>query len=192
MKIGIYGGSFNPVHNGHLNIVKYVLNQLKLDKIIVIPVGKPSHRADNLESGILRTEMCRAAFENISGVEVSGIETDKDKISYTINTLKKIIEIYGEKNDFYEIIGEDSAYHFKEWKNYEEILELSKVVVLRRKGYVGTIQHKNMIYLESPFFNISSTEIREKIKNKIDISNLVPIKVKKMIEEQQLYEYFFI
>lgn len=130
MKIGIYGGSFNPVHNGHLNIVKYVLNQLKLDKIIVIPVGKPSHRADNLESGILRTEMCRAAFENISGVEVSGIETDKDKISYTINTLKKIIEIYGEKNDFYEIIGEDSAYHFKEWKNYEEILELSKVVVL--------------------------------------------------------------
>ena len=188
MKIGIYGGSFNPVHNGHLNIVKYVLNQLKLDKIIVIPVGKPSHRADNLESGILRTEMCRAAFENISGVEVSGIETDKDKISYTINTLKKIIEIYGEKNDFYEIIGEDSAYHFKEWKNYEEILELSKVVVLRRKGYVGTIQHKNMIYLESPFFSISSTEIREKIKNKIDISNLVPIKVKKIIEEKKLYE----
>ena len=59
---------------------------------------------------------------------------------------------------------------------------------MRRKGYVGTIQHKNMIYLESPFFNISSTEIREKIKNKIDISNLVPIKVKKIIEEKKLYE----
>ena len=88
MKIGIYGGSFDPVHNGHLNIVKYVLNQLNLDKIIVIPVGRPSHRANNLETGTLRTEMCRAAFENISGVEVSGIETDKDKTSYTINTLK--------------------------------------------------------------------------------------------------------
>lgn len=187
MKIGIYGGSFNPVHYGHLNIVKYVLNQLKLDKIIVIPVGKPSHKANNLESGILRTEMCRAAFENLHNVEVSGIETDKDKISYTINTLKKIIEIYGEKNDFYEIIGEDSAYHFKEWKNYEEILKLSKVVVLRRKGYIGAIQHKNMIYLESPFFDISSTEIREKIKNKIDISNLIPEKVKKIIEEKKLF-----
>lgn len=187
MKIGIYGGSFDPVHNGHLNIVKYVLNQLNLDKIIVIPVGRPSHRANNLEAGTLRTEMCRAAFENISGVEVSGIETDKDKTSYTINTLKKIIEIYGNKNEFYEIIGEDSAYHFKEWKNYEEILELSKVVVLRRKGYPGEIQHKNMIYLESPFFDVSSTEIREKIKNKIDISTLVPEKVKKIIEEKNLY-----
>lgn len=188
MKIGIYGGSFNPVHNGHLNIVKYVLNELKLDKIIVIPVGKPSHKADNLELGALRIEMCKVAFENLHNVEVSDIETDKDKISYTINTLKKIIKIYGKKNDFYEIIGEDSAYHFKEWKNYEEILQLSKVVVLRRKGYIGEIQHENMIYLESPFFNVSSTEIREKIKNKIDITNLVPKKVKKIIEENNLYK----
>ncbi|MDU1909806.1 nicotinate-nucleotide adenylyltransferase [Fusobacterium sp.] len=188
MKIGIYGGSFNPVHNGHLNIVKYVLNELKLDKIIVIPVGRPSHKADNLELGALRIEMCKAAFENLHNVEVSDIETDKDKISYTINTLKKIIKIYGKKNDFYEIIGEDSAYHFKEWKNYEEILQLSKVVVLRRKGYIGEIQHENMIYLESPFFNVSSTEIREKIKNKIDITNLVPKKVKKIIEKNNLYK----
>ena len=90
MKIGIYGGSFNPVHNGHLNIVKYILHQLKLDKIIVIPVGKPSHRADNLESSASRIEMCRAAFENIPNVEVSEIEIAKDKTSYTINTLKKI------------------------------------------------------------------------------------------------------
>lgn len=188
MKIGIYGGSFNPVHNGHLNIVKYILNQLKLDKIIVIPVGKPSHRADNLESAASRIEMCRAAFENIHNVEVSEIEIAKDRTSYTINTLKKIIQIYGSKNEFYEIIGEDSAFHFKEWKNYEEILQLSKVVVLRRKGYIGEIQHENMIYLESPFFNISSTEIREKIKNKIDITNLVPKKVKKIIEENNLYK----
>lgn len=187
MKIGIYGGSFNPVHNGHLNVVKYVLDQLKLDKIIVIPVGNPSHRANDLESGSVRVKMCKAAFENLHNVEVSELETDRDKTSYTINTLKKIIEIYGKKNDFYEIIGEDSAYHFKEWKNYEEILELSKVVVLRRKGYIGIIQHENMIYLESPFFDISSTEIRKKIKNKIDISNLVPEKVKKIIEEKKLY-----
>ncbi len=187
MKIGIYGGSFNPVHNGHVNIVKYVLEQLNLDKIIVIPVGKPSHRINNLETAELRIEMCRAAFENISHVEISEIETNKDNVSYTIDTLKKIMEIYGEANEFYEIIGEDSAYYFKEWKNYEEILELSKVVVLRRKGYVGEIKHKNMIYLESPFFNISSTEIRKKIKNKIDTCNLIPEKVKRIIDEKKLY-----
>lgn len=188
MKIGIYGGSFNPVHWGHINVVKYVLEKLELDKILIIPVGTPSHRADNLVSGELRVKMCQAAFENIDKTEVSDIETKSDTLSYTIDTLKKIRKLYGKENEFYEIIGEDSAYYFDMWKDYLEILELSKVVVLRRKGYTGLLTHPNLLYLDSPFFNVSSTEIRGRLKNSRDISILLPEKVKRIIEEYNLYK----
>lgn len=188
MKIGIYGGSFNPVHWGHINVVKYVLEKLELDKILIIPVGTPSHRADDLAPGELRFKMCQVAFENIDKIQVSDIEIKSGKLSFTIDTLKNIREIYGEDNEFYEIIGEDSAYYFDMWKDYLEILNLSKVVVLRRKGYVSHLTHKNLMYLDSPLFNVSSTEIRQRIKNSRDISFLLPEKVEKIMNENNLYK----
>ena len=187
MKIGIYGGSFNPIHNAHVEIVKFILEQLKLDKIIVIPVGKASHRDDVMVSGKFRKKMCELAFENEEKVFVSDIEIKNKNISYTIDTLKKLISLYGEDNEFYEIVGEDSAYNFSKWKDYNQILELSKVVVFQREGYNGGVEHENVIYLDTPLYNISSTIVRNQIKNNKDISKIVPKKVANFIKENSLY-----
>lgn len=187
MRIGIYGGSFNPIHLGHEQIARFVLKELNLDKLIVIPVGIPSHRENNHKNSMLRLEFCKRVFEDDKNIEVSDIEIRKNNVSYTYDTLLELIDIYGKDNEFFEIIGEDSLENFKTWKNYKEILNLSKLVVLKRKNYNGDIfdeEHKNIIYLKNPYFDFSSTEIRNRLKNGEDISELVNPKIKNILLEE--------
>ena len=192
MKIAIYGGSFNPMHIGHEKIVDYVLKNLHMDKIIIIPVGIPSHRENNLEQSNIRLKICREIFKNNKKVEVSDIEIKAEGKSYTYDTLLKLIQIYDKDNEFFEIIGEDSLKNLKTWKNYKELLNLCKFIVFRRKDDKNTeidsefLNNKNIIILENEYYNISSTEIRNKVKNKEDISGLVNKKVKKIIEKEYI------
>lgn len=192
MKIAIYGGSFNPMHIGHEKIVDYVLKNLEMDKIIIIPVGIPSHRENNLEQSNTRLKICREIFKNNKKVEVSDIEIKSEWKSYTYDTLLKLIKIYGKDNEFFEIIGEDSLKNLKTWKNYKELLNLCKFIVFRRKDDKNTeidsefLNNKNIIILENEYYNISSTEIRNKVKNGEDITGLVNEKVKKIIEKEYI------
>ena len=190
MKIAIYGGSFNPMHIGHEKIVDYVLKNLDMDKIIIIPVGIPSHRENNLEESDTRLKICREIFKSNEKVEVSDIEIKSERKSYTYDTLLKLIEIYGKDNEFFEIIGEDSLKNLKTWKNYKELLNLCKFIVFRRKDDKNTkidsefLNNKNIIILENEYYNISSTEIRNKVKNGEDITGLVNEKVKNLIKKE--------
>ena len=192
MKIAIYGGSFNPMHIGHEKIVDYVLKNLDMDKIIIIPVGIPSHRENNLEQSDTRLKICKEIFKNNKKVEVSDIEIKAEGKSYTYDTLLKLIEIYDKDNEFFEIIGEDSLKNLKTWKNYKELLNLCKFIVFRRKDDKNTkidsefLNNKNIIILENEYYNMSSTEIRNKVKNKEDISGLVNEKVKNLIEKEYI------
>lgn len=192
MKIAVYGGSFNPMHIGHEKIVDYVLKNLDMDKIIIIPVGIPSHRENNLEQSKTRLKICKEIFKNNEKVEVSDIEIKAEGKSYSYDTLLKLIEIYGKDNEFFEIIGEDSLKNLKTWKNYKELLNLCKFIVFRRKDDKNTeidsefLNNKNIIILENEYYNISSTEIRNKVKNKEDISGLVNEKVKNLIEKEYI------
>ena len=192
MKIAVYGGSFNPMHIGHEKIVDYVLKNLHMDKIIIIPVGIPSHRENNLEQPDTRLKICRDIFKNNKKVEISDIEIKAEGKSYSYDTLLKLIEIYGKDNEFFEIIGEDSLKNLKTWKNYKELLNLCKFIVFRRKDDKNTeidsefLNNKNIIILENEYYNISSTEIRNKVKNKEDISGLVNEKVKNLIEKEYI------
>ena len=195
MKIGIFGGSFNPVHLGHFQMIKAVFEKIKLDKIIIVPVGVPSHRENNLIDGKYRFEMCQIAFENIEKVEISDIEINKKEPSYTYDTLMEIKEKYLNA-EFYEIIGEDSFNYFVEWKNYKEILQNSKIIVLKRKNR-NEDERKNVlkdiklkerfIYIENEHFNYSSTNVRENIELGKPITNMVPSLVEKYIEKNNLY-----
>ena len=192
MKIAIYGGSFNPMHIGHEKIVDYVLENLNMDKIIIIPVGIPSHRENNLEQSDTRLKICKEIFKNNKKVEVSDIEIKSKEKSYTYDTLLKLIQIYDKDNEFFEIIGEDSLKNLKTWRNYKELLNLSKFIVFRRKDDKDIeidpefLNNKNIIILENEYYDISSTEIRNKVKNKEDISELVNKKVKKIIEKEYI------
>ena len=192
MKIAVYGGSFNPMHIGHEKIVDYVLKNLDMDKIIIIPVGIPSHRENNLEQSNTRLKICREIFKSNEKVEVSDIEIKAEGKSYSYDTLLKLIQIYDKDNEFFEIIGEDSLKNLKTWKNYKELLNLCKFIVFRRKDDKNTeidsefLNNKNIIILENEYYNISSTEIRNKVKNKEDISGLVNEKVKNLIEKEYI------
>lgn len=192
MKIAVYGGSFNPMHIGHEKIVDYVLKNLDMDKIIIIPVGIPSHRENNLEQSNTRLKICKEIFKNNEKVEVSDIEIKAEGKSYSYDTLLKLIQIYDKDNEFFEIIGEDSLKNLKTWKNYKELLNLCKFIVFRRKDDKNTeidsefLNNKNIIILENEYYNISSTEIRNKVKNKEDISGLVNEKVKNLIEKEYI------
>lgn len=192
MRIAIYGGSFNPMHIGHEKIVDYVLNNLNMDKIIIIPVGIPSHRENNLEQSDTRLKICKEIFKGNKKIEVSDIEIKGEGKSYTYDTLLKLIDLYGENNEFFEIIGEDSLKSLKTWKNYEELLKICKFIVFRRKDDKNIqideefLNNKNIIILENEYYDISSTEIRNMVKNNEDISAFVNKKVKKLIEKEYL------
>ncbi|EHI79327.1 nicotinate-nucleotide adenylyltransferase [Fusobacterium sp. oral taxon 370 str. F0437] len=192
MRIAIYGGSFNPMHIGHEKIVDYVLNNLNMDKIIIIPVGIPSHRENNLEQSDTRLKICKEIFKGNKKIEVSDIEIKSEGKSYTYDTLLKLIDLYGENNEFFEIIGEDSLKNLKTWKNYEKLLKICKFIVFRRKDDENIqideefLNNKNIIILENEYYNISSTEIRNMVKNNEDISNFVNKKVKKLIEKEYI------
>ena len=192
MRIAIYGGSFNPMHIGHEKIVDYVLNNLNMDKIIIIPVGIPSHRENNLEQSDTRLKICKEIFKGNKKIEVSHIEIKSEGKSYTYDTLLKLMDLYGENNEFFEIIGEDSLKSLKTWKNYEELLKICKFIVFRRKDDKNIqideefLNNKNIIILENEYYDISSTEIRNMVKNNEDISAFVNKKVKKLIEKEYL------
>jgi nicotinate-nucleotide adenylyltransferase len=192
MRIAIYGGSFNPMHIGHEKIVDYVLNNLNMDKIIIIPVGIPSHRENNLEQSDTRLKICKEIFKGNKKIEVSDIEIKSKGKSYTYDTLLKLMDLYGENNEFFEIIGEDSLKSLKTWKNYEELLKICKFIVFRRKDDKNIqideefLNNKNIIILENEYYDISSTEIRNMVKNNEDISAFVNKKVKKLIEKEYL------
>ena len=186
MRIGIYGGSFNPIHKGHVNIIKYVMKEKKLDKIIVVPVGNPSHR-EGLISGRIRLEMAAAACGEIENIEVSDIEIREEETSYTYNTFLKLKATY-QGAEFYEIIGEDSADYLHEWKDYEKMVEEVKFIVLKRRGFDYTPAHSNIEVLESPIFPYSSTEVREAIAEGKDTSNMICEKVAEIIKRYKLYE----
>ena len=192
MRIAIYGGSFNPMHIGHEKIIDYVLNNLNMDKIIIIPVGTPSHRENNLEQSDTRLKICKEIFKGNKKIEVSDIEIKSEGKSYTYDTLLKLIDLYGENNEFFEIIGEDSLKNLKTWKNYEKLLKICKFIVFRRKDDENIqideefLNNKNIIILENEYYNISSTEIRNMVKNNENISNFVNKKVKKLIEKEYI------
>jgi nicotinate-nucleotide adenylyltransferase len=186
MKIGIYGGSFNPVHNGHLKVAEWILDKVKLDKIIWVPLYKPYHKEIiDLEEPEHRYNMLKLALKNKKKYEISRVEIDDKIISYTLDTLLKLRNQYP-GNEFYEIIGGDSAETFQTWKDYKEILENAKVLVYSRRGHEVKIT-ENMELIEAPYLDISSTLIREKVENGESISGLVPKTVEEYIYNNKLY-----
>ncbi|MGL5709463.1 MAG: nicotinate-nicotinamide nucleotide adenylyltransferase, partial [Cetobacterium sp.] len=104
----------------------------------------------------------------------------------TYDTLLEVIKMYP-NSEYFEIIGEDSGAYFQKWKNYEEILKLSKVVILQRKGYTTTIKNQNIIHIKNKFLNFSSTELRKAVMSGYSIENMVPKEIEEFIKNNKLY-----
>jgi len=166
-RIGIFGGSFNPIHVGHIALAQAVLRQCALDEVwLMVSPQNPLKRndADLLDDG-LRFEMAQRALEDVDGVRACDYEFHLPKPSYTWNTLQHLTEDYPNYT-FILLIGGDNWAHFQRWRHWKDILWHHNVIVYPRDQYQGTI--------DVPLLPISSTEIRQKVRAGESIEGLVP------------------
>ena len=196
MKIGIFGGAFNPVHNGHLNIADAFYEDLKLDKMLLIPTANPPHKSGaGLLSGDDRINMLRLAIEN-KPYEISTIEFERNDKSYTYNTLLELKRLYPEA-DLFLIIDADQIINFEKWYRYSDILDMVTLCASARESEEEKqiiIKSAQRLGIQDRFYmsgravlRVSSSEIRDKIKNGSDVSKLLPKKVFDYISEKGLY-----
>ncbi len=188
MKIGILGGSFNPVHIGHLAIAEEALSMLSLDEMYLIPAFIPPHKQDlNLLSATVRLHLLHEATKNTM-IKVSSYEIDRAEVSYTIDTIR----YFKRNNDVVLCVGADSALHFETWKAYKEILSSAQVAVYPRPGTglddVRKKWQESFLYCDMPLLDISSTDIRERIIAERPYRWFVPQRVWEIIDKERLFQ----
>ncbi|MER3498595.1 MAG: nicotinic acid mononucleotide adenylyltransferase [Chitinophagaceae bacterium] len=189
MKIGLYFGSFNPVHIGHLIIANHLLNESDLNKVwFIVSPQNPFKASSSLLNEYNRLHMVRLAIENDNRLNASNIEFHLPKPSYTVNTLTYLKEKYPQ-HEFFIIMGSDSFQNLDKWKNYEVIVKNYKIYIYKRTGFeVANDLNANIEIVEAPLLNISSTEIRKLIQQNKSIKYLVPEAVRGEIEAAGYYK----
>lgn len=197
-KYGIFGGSFNPIHYGHLMICEYIKEEMGLDKVIFIPTGNPPHK-DLEVSAEDRYEMVRLAISPNPDFEISDIETTRDKMSYTVDTIRELKKIYKEEK-LYFLIGLDSLFQLKTWMKIGDLSQEIEFVVALRPGYLDKEEiNKEIDFLrenfgtkinliKTPLYEISSTDLRDRIHEGKSLRYLIPKKVLDYIEESGFYK----
>ncbi len=189
MKVGLYFGSFNPVHTGHCIIAAHVVNYTELKQVwMVVSPLNPFKVSSSLLNEYHRLHLVQLALEEESTLKASDIEFHLPRPSYTIDTLTYLDEKYPQ-HTFSVIMGSDSYQNLARWKNAHVIMERYNVYVYTRPGFpVVEPAQPNIHVLSAPFLDISSTRIRESIRMKKSISFLVPGKVKDEIERNGYYK----
>ena len=188
-KVGLFFGSFNPVHVGHLIIANYMANYTDLDEVwFVVSPQNPFKEKKSLGNMYDRLEMVNLAIEDTDHLQVSNIEFSLPQPSYTIDTLIHLAERYPNK-EFSLVMGEDNLMGISKWKNYEIILRDYHIYVYPRPGYDAGDwkKHPSVTLTETPYMDLSATFIRKAIKDKKDIRFLTPDKVINFIDKKGLY-----
>lgn len=200
MKTAIFGGSFNPVHNGHINLVKEICRKVSLDRVIVMPTYISPFKKDDsgfVADGKDRLEMCRLAFEDCGFAEVSDYELSRAQVSYSVDTVAHFREIYPHDELFF-IMGSDMLLSFEKWHRFRDILKMCSLIAASREDKqrdLDRLEEKaeqlraygQVIITEISAYEMSSTLIREKIMKNQDISCYMPEKVVKYIEDNHIY-----
>ncbi|MES2417495.1 MAG: nicotinate (nicotinamide) nucleotide adenylyltransferase [Bacteroidota bacterium] len=189
MKTGLFFGSFNPIHIGHLIIANYMANHSGLDEVwFVVSPQNPLKEKSSLGNVYDRLEMAKLATESAQNIRVSDIELSLPKPSYTIDTLTYLKEKYPEK-EFALIMGADNLVSLKKWKNYEVLLKNYQIYVYPRPGAEVSEweKHPSIVFTQTPLMEISSTFIRQAIKENKNVQFFVPDKVLKFMEQKNMY-----
>jgi len=185
-KIGLFGGTFDPIHIGHIRALIESFEQLKLDYILVIPNYLPPHKKVKNFAGEHRIRMLELAIKDLNFCKLSFIEYERKRPVYTVETIKMLKKRYKEA-EFFLIIGEDSLRDFHTWYKPEEIKKLVNIAVYPRLKNSIKLLYKDVYWIEGPLITVSSTEIKEKVKNKLSIFGLVPFLVEDYIIKNKIY-----
>ncbi|WP_461818119.1 nicotinate-nucleotide adenylyltransferase [Faecalimonas sp.] len=196
MKIGIVGGTFDPIHNGHLMLGAYAYDNFQLDKIWFMPNGNPPHKSEEINVDF-RLDMVKLAIEDKDEFCLSTFEIEEEKHSYSYETLEKLRQLYPQ-DTFYFIIGADSLFTIEFWKEPARVLQACIILAACRDDKDKEEMNKQIAYLtekysaeikllKMPLIDISSSDIRKKKENGEPIDTLVPKKVAEYIETHGLY-----
>jgi nicotinate-nucleotide adenylyltransferase len=189
-KIGLFFGSFNPIHVGHLIIANYMVTNTDLKKVwLVVSPQNPLKQKNTLANDYDRLHLARLSVEDNPLLHVSDIEFSLPKPSYTIDTLTYLKEKYPTK-EFVLIMGGDNVATLHKWKNYEQLLDQHQIYVYKRPNYeLGELAtHPKIQFFEAPMLDISATYIRDCIRNKKSIQYLVNEKVFDYLESSKMYK----
>lgn len=196
MRIALFGGSFNPIHLGHLGLVNDVINEFNLDKVIIMPTyHTPLKDNSQFASCEHRFAMCKLAFENIRNVEVSDIEIKRQGNSYTYLTLNSLKELYSD-DELFLIVGADMFLTLQNWKNPRDIFNAATVIAVPRECESDKLINHceilkqmgcNSFVMSHKVMDVSSTQIRERLKNNENVDDLLDSKVIEYIKNFHLY-----
>ncbi len=199
MKIGVLGGTFDPVHRGHILIAEEARDALGLSEVLIVPSGQPVFKSNyKVTSAEHRLAMLRLAVAGIPWIKVSTMEIERAGPSYTVDTVTELRERPESSSEIYFIIGWDSLAYFPEWREPERIINVCILAAVPRPGFdcpdIRALEKKvpgissRVVFLEKPLTDISSTDIREKASRGEPIVDLVPGPVADYIKEHKLYE----
>lgn len=197
MKIGIMGGTFNPIHKGHLMLGAYAYENFHLDKIWFLPNGNPPHK-DSEIAAKQRLDMVRLAIAGDDRFSLNAYEAERSEKSYSYETLETFHKKYPE-HEFYFIIGADSLFSIESWKEPARVMKACTLLAACRddkepediKGQIAYLEGKydaSVQYLKAPYMPVSSSEIRKLVKQQADILQYVPASVACYIKEHHLYQ----
>lgn len=192
MKIGLYGGTFDPIHCAHLIISQYIIEELQLEKVIFIPAAHPPHK-ETFAAPQLRLQMVYDAIRDNPRFECSEFEIHQSEKTYSVDTIRALKNELGiAREDLYWIMGSDNFLTFDTWKEPEEICRLSRLVVFPRnpQDFQRTPHtfREGAVYIENaPIIDISSTFVRRLLREGRSIHHMVPLQVEELIYQNHLY-----
>lgn len=198
MKIGIYGGSFNPIHKGHINLALQLTLELDLDKVVFVPANNPPHKdKESFLDGKIRYDLCKSVCEKYDKFEVSDIELKSTEINYTVNTLKKYVLQYPD-SEIFLLLGSDMFKRISFWKGFDQIVKMATLCTMPRnyeeiEDILKTERKLNQFYAKTrvcttKIMTISSTEIKDKIKKGEDVKCLLPKEIYEFIIRNNIYK----
>jgi nicotinate-nucleotide adenylyltransferase len=187
MKVGILGGTFDPIHIGHLIAASSVYEALNLDTVVFMPAGDPWQKRDReLSTGQQRLEMVKIATSDDDRFQASDIEIMRTGPTYAIETVREWKRL-NPSDELFWIVGSDALSGIPSWHEWEEFVSEVTVVAVNRIGQIASVPF-NVVSVEMPEVRISATQLRDRFTNKLDTKYLVPEKVSEYISEQGLYQ----
>lgn len=186
MRLGILGGTFDPIHQGHIAAARAAMECARLDRVIFIPAAVPPHRSATVAGPRDRLEMTRLAVDEEPGFEVSDVEVRRDGVSYTVDTLRELRKLHP-GDELFLILGWDAAKLFPTWREPQEVRRLASLVIVTRPGSGAPAAETSDIVCELPTPDVSGSEVREAIARGKPVRQWLPEAVARYIAEHGLY-----